>query len=251
MGPAILGAAKGLSWLGAGLGGLLGIGSSAASNIGAKNRQNLANSQNIEFWNKQNAYNTPKAQMARLKAAGLNPALIYGSGATNTGVAGSIAPSKPAPYNIKDPTPTAMNAAMLASQIRLQDSQSSKNNAETEQTLGLTPGRMSSQNTKAEIDKIKLQVQTNTTSAQIKTIIANADLKGLETTIKAEDANMATAGFVKGNYIGTIFRQLGLNPSNPTDKKIIQGIIGTMLGSTIFKNLSGTAQQLLKSFTKR
>lgn len=33
---------------------------------------------NIKFWNMQNAYNDPSAQMARLKAAGLNPAMIYG-----------------------------------------------------------------------------------------------------------------------------------------------------------------------------
>ncbi len=31
----------------------------------------------LEMWNRQNAYNTPKAQMQRFKAAGLNPNLIY------------------------------------------------------------------------------------------------------------------------------------------------------------------------------
>lgn len=43
---------------------------------------------NIAFWNMQNAYNSPEAQVARMKAAGLNPALMYGQG--NTGNAGSI-----------------------------------------------------------------------------------------------------------------------------------------------------------------
>lgn len=33
-----------------------------------------------EAWNRQNKYNTPKAQMARFKEAGLNPHLIYGKG---------------------------------------------------------------------------------------------------------------------------------------------------------------------------
>ena len=234
--------------LAAGLAGILGIGSSVASNIGAKNRQNLANTQNVEFWNKQNAYNTPKSQMARLKEAGLNPALIYGSGATNTGVAGSIAPSKPAPYNIKDPTPTALNAAMTASNLELQAAQARKLNADAKNAEDLNLPKVTDANLKNSINAIKLKVQTNTSKAQIKTIIANADLKGLETTIKAEDANMATSGFVKGNYIGTIFKQLGLDPANPTDKKIIQGIIATMLGSTIFKNLSSAAQTLLKNF---
>lgn len=35
----------------------------------------------VDMWNRQNEYNSPAAQMARLKAAGLNPNLIYGSGA--------------------------------------------------------------------------------------------------------------------------------------------------------------------------
>lgn len=45
---------------------------------------------NIELWNMQNEYNAPEAQMARLKAAGLNPNLVYGKGADNT--AGAISP---------------------------------------------------------------------------------------------------------------------------------------------------------------
>lgn len=35
-------------------------------------------------WTMQNEYNSPQAQMARLKAAGLNPALVYQNGATHT-----------------------------------------------------------------------------------------------------------------------------------------------------------------------
>lgn len=35
---------------------------------------------NLEMWNMQNAYNSPKEQMARLQSAGLNPNLAYGSG---------------------------------------------------------------------------------------------------------------------------------------------------------------------------
>ena len=39
---------------------------------------------NIDMWNKQNAYNSPAAQMARLEAAGLNPNLAYGSLGSST-----------------------------------------------------------------------------------------------------------------------------------------------------------------------
>lgn len=45
---------------------------------------------NVEMWNKQNAYNTPAAQMARLEAAGLNPNLAYGTlGSSAAGAAPS------------------------------------------------------------------------------------------------------------------------------------------------------------------
>lgn len=36
---------------------------------------------NLEFWNMSNMYNSPEQQMARLKAAKLNPNLVYGNGA--------------------------------------------------------------------------------------------------------------------------------------------------------------------------
>lgn len=42
------------------------------------NLARLQNRWNIDQWNRENAYNSPSAQMARYKAAGLNPDLIYG-----------------------------------------------------------------------------------------------------------------------------------------------------------------------------
>lgn len=40
----------------------------------------LAYQRQVQMWNMQNEYNSPEAQMARFKAAGLNPNLIYGQG---------------------------------------------------------------------------------------------------------------------------------------------------------------------------
>lgn len=48
---------------------------------------------NLSFWNMQNEYNSPKAQMARLKAAGLNPNMVYGGGAATTPAQPLRAPS--------------------------------------------------------------------------------------------------------------------------------------------------------------
>lgn len=81
----------------AGVGSLLGSGINAIAQNRA-NRQNLKLAQyqnawqsaendkafknNVLMWNLQNAYNSPTAQMSRLRQAGLNPNLVYGSGVT-------------------------------------------------------------------------------------------------------------------------------------------------------------------------
>jgi len=50
------------------------------------NRQmsEYAYSKDLEQWNRANLYNAPTEQMARLRQAGLNPAMIYGSGGAKT-----------------------------------------------------------------------------------------------------------------------------------------------------------------------
>lgn len=48
----------------------------------------------LSDWEMQNQYNSPEAQMARFKAAGLNPHLIYGQGAGNAN-AGPVRSSQP------------------------------------------------------------------------------------------------------------------------------------------------------------
>ena len=93
-----------------------GLGSIVGSVIGA-NSQRRANIQNtelakyqnnwqtaenekayarsLEMWNLQNAYNSPTAQMSRLRQAGLNPNLVYGNGVTGNS-AGSAPQYQPA-----------------------------------------------------------------------------------------------------------------------------------------------------------
>ncbi len=89
-------------------GSLIGSGANILSNLisnsGSKRSQARANRHNINFWRMQNEYNDPSAQMARLKAAGLNPNLIYGTSPSSaSGNAQAIAPSKPAPYKFENP----------------------------------------------------------------------------------------------------------------------------------------------------
>ena len=65
------------------LSGLFGNYQTRKRNEAERSLAEYQNAWNLEQWNRENYYNAPTAQMARLKAAGLNPNLVYGSGAVN------------------------------------------------------------------------------------------------------------------------------------------------------------------------
>jgi hypothetical protein len=209
--------------LGGPIGGLLGsLGSSLLGNRGAKSRQQLADRQNIKFWEMQNAYNTPKAQMGRLKDAGLNPNLIYGSNA-NTGVAGSVSPSKASPYNVQNPVPSAVQTALMGAQINNLNSVTEKNRAETARTVGMTPYQIDTSLSKANQarqaavqSKIETSIYSKTEKDKIDKIVQEALLA--KERVKSEKAK---ADFTKKML------DMNINPNSGFGSQMIQLIFGT------------------------
>lgn len=81
-----------------------GAGNKAAQKEANRAARELAEyqySKNLEMWNRNNYYNSPEAQMERLRVAGLNPNLIYGSGNV-TGNASSTPPQYERPNIIPE-----------------------------------------------------------------------------------------------------------------------------------------------------
>lgn len=66
-------------------GALVNAGSSLVSSIMGNNSISDANQSNIDLWKQQTEYNSPKNEMSRLKAAGINPHLYYSKGAGGGG----------------------------------------------------------------------------------------------------------------------------------------------------------------------
>lgn len=105
-----------------------------------KSLSNNAFRQNVQMWREQNAYNSPLAQVVRLREAGLNPALAYGASGAVTGNADQ-APSldyggvMQQPLINPDFAFQAQEALNLRSTRDLQDSQVQKNVAETIESL--------------------------------------------------------------------------------------------------------------------
>lgn len=100
---------------------LLGTGASAIATAGRNKKQRrwqekmyeLQNQRNVEFWEKQNQYNHPSLQMARLREAGLNPNLAFGSGSV-ANTSGSIDTASPGNYNPETPDFSGIGRAAQA-----------------------------------------------------------------------------------------------------------------------------------------
>ena len=84
-----------------------------------------ANKRMVDFWNMQNEYNHPKAQMQRLQEAGLNPNLVYGEGTSGaTGQADQIGrPDKPEFGNPLSEIVTYQNLKARSAQTDLLEAQ--------------------------------------------------------------------------------------------------------------------------------
>lgn len=63
------------------------------------------------MWNKQNEYNDPAAQVARLKAAGINPSSVFGNGSVSE--AGSISSGSPVPGSAPTVHPEVMDRSQM------------------------------------------------------------------------------------------------------------------------------------------
>ena len=106
------------------------------------NLAQLQNKWNLEQWNRENEYNSPSQQMARLKAAGLNPDMMYQNGTSGLTAASSPsmtsgAPSSPVDMSalgqkrtIGDAIHQGLQDALVGAQIDVMKSEARKNNAD-------------------------------------------------------------------------------------------------------------------------
>lgn len=121
---------------------LIIAGVSAISSMIAARQQKKSNMQlakfqndaNLQMIDKQNAYNSPKAQMARYDSAGLNPNLIYGQGTPGNQTATPTYPDIRSP----DYQSIAANLVPQFNQSSLMQSQVAANNAKTTQSYAMT-----------------------------------------------------------------------------------------------------------------
>ena len=124
----------------------------AAQRLWERQQMEYQNKMNLDFWNMQNAYNNPAEQVKRMREAGLNPALLYGSAPSNTASdisSASGGASRPESPNLTAPRygdlglgalqGSMMQMMQFENQKRLTDAQIRNLNASATKTLAETP----------------------------------------------------------------------------------------------------------------
>ncbi len=134
----------------------------------------------MDMWNKTNY----EAQMKHLKGAGLNAGLMYGMSGGGGTTAGSQGGGSAAAGTGQQPMDigSSVNAAMAASQIKLQESQAEKNTAETKKISGVDTDLVSQQGKKVynEIelmgyDRARKEMENQIQSYEVKAMRQNEE----------------------------------------------------------------------------
>lgn len=174
----------------------------------------------FDMWNKTNY----KAQLEHMKAAGLNPALMYGSagapGTTGSQTGGGAAGGQAAAFNYMDMSNMMLMKAQkddLEATARLKDVQAKKiGGVDTEGVKQQIQESIARETNLSEDTKLKAQQKLN--------MISDKALTDARTKIE----NMKFEKGVTGSFLVDTFTQMGLDPMNNTWHRVL---INTMIFS--------------------
>lgn len=107
---------------------LIGLGTQAISNKQQRKLEAQRRKYDTAQWERQNLYNHPTQQMARLAEAGLNPNMIYGSSpGSAVGNAGAIPAGQAPDYSLTNPVTGYMNTKVAQAQANNMTTSAMKN----------------------------------------------------------------------------------------------------------------------------
>lgn len=144
----------------------------------------------IEMWNMQNQYNTPEEQIARLRKAGLSPALMYGGGQGASGqsspmtaskgdTGGAVAGEATKALDIERAQNEKINQGIMAqqsiAQTKLMEAEAKKAEVEANKISGVDTDKVSEEINKLGVEQIRIKeevdnIKASTEGTRIKNI---------------------------------------------------------------------------------
>lgn len=212
---------------------------------------------NVEMWNMQNQYNSPFAQMQRLKDAGLNPNMVYGNGSAAN--VSKDAPSYEAPRlqaytGFSNTANNVVNSVLTSSQLKNMEIQNQllQNDVRAKE-VAIKDAELELQRKGIEVNALKEDypylraynrwhsANEESTNRRIESEISlNAwkydlseqDYKRAQVLYEKELEDLAIRRHERRDY-----EELGLRPSDPLWVRAIANVFIEMFGKGSAKNL--------------
>lgn len=153
-----------------------------------KELQEHAGETQMDIWNRTNY----GAQVEHMKAAGLNPALMYGMGGGAGGSTGSVSTGQASQQNVMDIGAAVAQNRLTQAQVENLEAQTEKTNAEAEKIAGVDTEKTTSEtgliNVQTELQRINADVAGKTKESAID-YIKEQSIKLLHESIIAQREN--------------------------------------------------------------
>lgn len=215
--------------------------SSLFGNAARKKEASRQRAWNERMWHMENAYNTPEAQMARLKQAGLNPNLVYGQGSVGN-AAGSVNSYQKPDIETPDLNPlgqmlqyVGVEAKQAQADNMRQQTETLKSQQALNEVKALTEtANASSASTKAYIDKRTRGQKMNLIQRTLEKLSAEKTLldqrvhvghQTLDSQVKAIKNDASVKGFsAELHKLHVDMRKQGIEPGDKIYFRLIQAL---------------------------
>ena len=134
---------------------------------------------------------------------------------------------------------------LLDSQIKNLNANTRDKNAQALEREKLLGGKLTNLDLRNQIQTIKNDIAGKTQNEAINIIKQSSLQANFNTKITEVDQQFALEGFAKGNPIGTIFAQLGINGGGEENQLMRRALIAGLLGSQVVNNLSGPLKAII------
>lgn len=186
-------------------------------------QSDLAYKRAIEQWHNQNRYNSPEQQMARLKKAGLNPNLVYGTGTVTGNTQGGRPEYKPPAQEYQYKAPR-LDQIALYTDLRQKQAQTNFINSQTQNVDQRTETEKfdtERSNLAAQRETIRLEIEQATSKQQIELAQQKLDLNTKKMNLLEKDIEYRTNEATRSKYMADValfekkLAEIGLTKSDP------------------------------------
>lgn len=185
-------------------------------------QQDDANAKAMQSWNMMNDYNSPIKQMERLKAAGLNPLLVYGSGSVTGNVTSSPALTGGGVDTGTQSIFRGLNAVMQAAQGKANLDQTYAQTSASNAAAGASTAQASNLNAQTAVNETRAKYEE-------KSQLADLDYKKALTAKMRQDARVSAANADMTEAENELFGFVG-----GTKGASVAGSAGKAAGRTIW-----------------